>query len=194
VDVLMLEELTAPEAAALERAGLGALLPYHSAWPRARYAGTGVWSRFALQDAASDALTTNVQVTASVDVGGEVVHLVALHMPGPLPVATDWVRNMALLRRELRSLGTTGSILVGGDFNATSDTALYRRLLGDGFADATDQAGAGLQPTYPADVGPGPLIGIDHVITRRAVATSVHTVAIPGSDHRALAVVVRIPR
>ncbi len=83
--------------------------------------------------------------------------------------------------------------LIGGDFNATLDTVQFRRILAQGFSDAADQAGAGFTPTWPADRWFPPLITIDHVLTRDAVARSVDSVEIPGSDHRALVAVVRIP-
>jgi endonuclease/exonuclease/phosphatase (EEP) superfamily protein YafD len=85
------------------------------------------------------------------------------------------------------------TVLVGGDFNATTDDAQFRGILATGYADAAQQAGAGFTPTWPADRWFPPLIAIDHVLTRGAVARSVDSVRIPGSDHRALVVDVRIP-
>jgi endonuclease/exonuclease/phosphatase (EEP) superfamily protein YafD len=85
-------------------------------------------------------------------------------------------------------------VIVGGDFNATPDVAQFRSVLRTGFADAADQAGAGMTRTYPADRWFPPLIAIDHVLTRGgAVATGVQTVSISGSDHRALLARIAVP-
>ncbi len=88
---------------------------------------------------------------------------------------------------------TGPTVLVGGDFNSTPDTAQFRTILNQGFSDAANQAGAGFTPTWPADRWFPPLITIDHVLTRGAVATSVDSVEIPGSDHRALVASIRVP-
>lgn len=79
-------------------------------------------------------------------------------------------------------------MLAAGDFNATTDHVQFRDLLEHGYGDPAAQAGAGYPARYPTDRWFGPLIAIDHVLTRRAVATSVSTVALPGSDHRGLLV------
>jgi endonuclease/exonuclease/phosphatase (EEP) superfamily protein YafD len=95
----------------------------------------------------------------------------------------------------LPTLSGCDPMIVGGDFNATPDTVQFRTILGAGFADAADQAGAGSTRTYPADRWYPPLIAIDHVLSRNGpVATDLRTVAIKGSDHRALVVRVAVPR
>ena len=53
--------------------------------------------------------------------------------------------------------------------------------------DAAHECGQGLVATWPSNALVAPLVGIDHVVTSdAAVATSVQTLAIPGSDHAAL--------
>ena len=86
-------------------------------------------------------------------------------------------------------------MVVGGDFNATPDTAQFRDVLAAGYDDAADQAGAGLTRTYPSDRWFPPLIAIDHVLCRgAATAVRASTVEIDGSDHRALLVHLRLAR
>ena len=88
--------------------------------------------------------------------------------------------------------------LVLGDFNATEDHAPMRSLAAAGYRDVGELANQGWQPTWPASdrwaVLPGiafPLAPIDHVLVGpRLAAIGQHTVAVPGSDHRAVVAVV----
>jgi endonuclease/exonuclease/phosphatase (EEP) superfamily protein YafD len=81
-------------------------------------------------------------------------------------------------------------VLALGDFNTTYDVAAYRMVASDGFGDAADQAGAGFLRTFPVGGKVPPLFQLDHVVSRdvESAATSVHTLNIPGSDHRGLLV------
>jgi endonuclease/exonuclease/phosphatase (EEP) superfamily protein YafD len=112
------------------------------------------------------------------------VHLSA---PYAQPVVL-WRNEIADLHNVLAGLSSRAAVLVAGDFNATVDHAQFRDLLSDGYRDAAEQAGAGYLPTYPTDRWWGPIIGIDHVLTRGAVADSAATYSLPRSDHRALLV------
>lgn len=194
VGLLMLEELTPAERAALRTAGLDRVLPHSVTDPRPSAAGTGLWSRFPIRGAHVRRDLGFSMVIASIVVPGtpHPATAVALHVLGPVPQAGGWLADMRRLPGVLASLPTAAPVVVGGDFNATPDVAQFRRLLTGGYADATRQAGAGILPTYPADRAFPPLISIDHVLTRGAVATSAGTVEIPGSDHRALLATVRL--
>jgi endonuclease/exonuclease/phosphatase (EEP) superfamily protein YafD len=120
---------------------------------------------------------------------------VALHAFGPETSTARWQRDMSGFKSELPKITKGSPAIVGGDFNATTDEVQFRNLLDAGFSDAVDQSGAGYTPTYPADRWFGPLIGIDHVLTRNGpVATDVHSVEIPGTDHRALVATIAVPR
>jgi endonuclease/exonuclease/phosphatase family metal-dependent hydrolase len=103
--------------------------------------------------------------------------------------------------------------VLAGDFNATLDHALLRRLLATGYRDAAATVGAGLAGTWPAcarswgslrsflagrvdalPCRPVPPVVIDHVLADRRVgivAVSVHR--LPGSDHRAVLAVLSLP-
>jgi endonuclease/exonuclease/phosphatase (EEP) superfamily protein YafD len=70
----------------------------------------------------------------------------------------------------------------------------FRALLVCGYRDAATQLGAGLVRTFPADSHVPPLVGIDHVLTYQARATSMHTLRVSGSDHLALAATVGLAR
>ena len=195
VDVLMLEELTPEEQQRLESAGLDDVLPYHVADPRPGAMGTGLWSRYPLTDEVKRTDFSWAFVTAEVRIPGAAkpVSLAALHMPGPYPNSALWHHDIAYLPSVLPTLGGgSGSVVVGGDFNATPDLHQFRELLTHGYADGADQAGAGMTRTYPSNSSLPPMIAIDHVLTRQAVATSADTVKIAGTDHRALVVRVAV--
>jgi endonuclease/exonuclease/phosphatase (EEP) superfamily protein YafD len=84
--------------------------------------------------------------------------------------------------------------MLAADLNATPDNLDFRRLLRGGYNDAARQAGAGLTRTYPSDVRLlPPVFAVDHILTHGCTATSVRTLSIPGTDHRALAAVIAVP-
>jgi endonuclease/exonuclease/phosphatase (EEP) superfamily protein YafD len=196
VDILALEELTAPERQRLDAAGLNRVLPYSVSDPRPGAGGVGLWSRYRLTARTARAYVDLNLVSAKAAIPGTQLpaQLIALHMPSPWPEPPgSWLANVGRLPSVLRDLGGHGAVLVGGDFNATPDVGQFRHLLVDGYRDAAEQAGAGITRTFPSDRWYPPLIAIDHVLTRDAVARSLDTVEIPGSDHRALVVTVAVP-
>ena len=69
----------------------------------------------------------------------------------------------------------------------------FRDLLNNGYRDAVEQTGSGFPPTFPSRTWHPPLLTIDHILTRNAAASSIETVYIPGSDHRALLGTIRVP-
>jgi endonuclease/exonuclease/phosphatase (EEP) superfamily protein YafD len=121
-----------------------------------------------------------------------------VHLASPWPHQIDgWHRDLDEfpgILADLAAKADGGSIVVGGDFNSTVDMRPFRRLLNGGYRDASEQAGAGRQFTFPSNWKIAPFIGIDHVLTRNATAVSTETVTIPFSDHRALMATVMVPR
>ena len=196
IDVVMLEELTTQEQNALIKAGLNRLMPHHVSRPKYAALGTGLWSRYPLRDAAHRTDFAFEFVSARVAVPGvrTAPIAVALHMAGPYPDSGAWNTDIAHLPAVLPTLAPGASALVGGDYNATQDMPQFRALLDHGYHDAAGQAGAGNPRSYPSDRAFPPLIAIDHVLTRDAVAQSATTVQISGSDHRALISTISVPR
>ena len=193
VDVLFTEELTTSERARLIAAGLGRTLRYrYDAVLTDGGGGLGIWSRYPLSGGRNLPRYRLGVLTATVALpGGRTATVVAVHLLPPYPYASNiWAGEISRLRTLLQR--TNGTVLVGGDFNSTTDNARLRNLLGHGYADAVEHTGAGYLPTYPADRFTGPLIAIDHVLTRDADALDAHTVSLPGSDHRGLLVHVRL--
>lgn len=197
VDVLMLQELTSEEERRLLGAGLARLLPHRFTSPShiKDASGTGLWTKYPLSIQHEDARFRFAYLTGRISVPGlrQKPTVVALHVSGPVPNSLEWRMDIEKLPDALAELPKDASVIVGGDFNATYDTRQFRSLLTGGYADAADQAGAGVTRTYPSDRWFPPLLAIDHVVSRGAVATSVRTLQISGSDHRALIAAVAIP-
>ena len=86
-----------------------------------------------------------------------------------------------------------GAVIVGGDYNSTPDMRQFRDLPTDGYHDAVEQTGSGFAPTFPSDTWFPPVITIDHVLTRNAIASLIMTTDVPGSDHRSLLANIAVP-
>lgn len=202
-DVIVVVELTPEAVQRFSSAGLDRTFPYSHLIPAPLAGGIGMWSRFPLvplpvpQHPYATAPAVLLDVPG---VPGDAV-LVGVHVKSPLSegrdTVGDWNGGIEHLRSQLTRFAHTAgaeAVLVAGDFNATPDVRQFRDLLDDGYRDAVEQLGAGFSPTFPADRWYPPLYTIDHVLTRNSAVTSVRTVDITGSDHRALLAVVAIPR
>jgi endonuclease/exonuclease/phosphatase (EEP) superfamily protein YafD len=189
VDVLAGQELTPSAVKALREAGLDEVLPHALLAPERGYTGIGLWSRLPLEDQETvDALSSRA-VSATVTLGPQSVTVYAIHPEAPalrshLRWSDDMDRVASLLSEQ------TGAVIVAGDFNTTRDHRAFRRLEDLGYADAAEEAGAGFLPTFPEGASAGPLVAIDHIMTRDVdlVAKKAVTVSIPDTDHRALVV------
>lgn len=191
VDVLSVQELTPELDTRLRRAGLRKLLPHAVVAPAAGAAGTGIYSRLRLRrlPPPRGSVLGQVAARAQWEPLGR-IDVVAVHPPPPTsaPQVARW-------RRTLRGLaGRDRPGLLLGDFNATLDHRELRRLLDDGYVDAADATGDGLEPTWP--VGrPRPPITIDHVLASREFEpVRVTVLALPRSDHRAVFAELRVRR
>jgi endonuclease/exonuclease/phosphatase (EEP) superfamily protein YafD len=198
-DILAVQELTPEKAELISAAGMDAILPYQALRAREGPAGVGIWSRFPMRRGAEydefwlGLLTAQVQIP---DVAGEAT-VIAAHMSAPFPeVVRAWRADLARLDTTLQEIGASadGPVMLAADLNATPDNREFRRLLHGGYHDAAEQAGAGLTRTHPSDVRLlPPVFAVDHILTRGCMATSVYTLPIPGTDHRALASVISVP-
>lgn len=184
VDVLAVEELSTGALAEMERAGVAELFPYRAGEAAdGGVAGTMLFAREPISDVVRLPTTFG---SWSALVGD--VRVFALHPVYALDTAR-WHDEHAALLDAARELEPD---LLLGDFNATLDHGPMRRLHDAGYRDAAELAGAGWQPTWPAD-GSGlrgllpPVIQIDHVLVDdgwTALGTETHHLA--GSDHLAL--------
>ncbi|ETK31247.1 endonuclease/exonuclease/phosphatase family protein [Microbispora sp. ATCC PTA-5024] len=192
-DVLTTQELDPDEVAALDAAGIGALLPYRDVEEGYGPEGSGIFSRHPLTDLPDFAPEGGHHMPAAKLTlpGGRAVEIVDVHTLAPLgPDVAAWTADL----RSLPAPAAGAVRVLSGDFNASLDHAALRDVLAKGYADAADETGNGLLATWPANKRMPPFITIDHVLVDRrasAVATSVH--AVPGTDHRALFAELRLP-
>ena len=126
--------------------------------------------------------------------------LASAHIMSPVSdrqnTVEDWSNGMAGAKAQLENFAVAagpGAVIVGGDYNSTPDMRQFRDLLTNGYHDAVEQTGSGFAPTFPADTRFPAVITIDHVLTRNAVAASVMTIEMPGSDHRSLLATIKVP-
>ncbi|MFV0286305.1 MAG: endonuclease/exonuclease/phosphatase family protein [Demequina sp.] len=195
VDVLAVQELTPAAVEALDRAGLGASLPYAEVAPEEGFAGIGLWSALPLTEARDVEGTTARTLRAVVEVNSKPVTLIAAHPAAPGPWAhAPWTQDLAVLTEAASAVD--GPAILVGDLNATRDHASLRGLERAGFVDAADEAGAGWRFTFPEQRAGFPVAAIDHVMARELPwsASSLVTQALPGADHRALVVEYSVPR
>jgi endonuclease/exonuclease/phosphatase family metal-dependent hydrolase len=184
VDVLAVHEVTTRTVAAMERAGVAALLPHRigDAPGGDGVDGTMVFSRLPLGEPAP--LSTQHDGWA-VAVGD--LSLLAVHVIGPTDPA-QWRDDHEAV---LDAADAADADLVVGDFNATLDHRPMRLLGERGWRSAAELTNEGWQPTWPV-IGwlgmPMPaLMQIDHVLVGPSLAAmSTQTVAVPGTDHRAV--------
>ncbi|MGW2278453.1 endonuclease/exonuclease/phosphatase family protein [Streptomyces sp. NPDC001770] len=184
IDVLAVEQTPARGLDALDRAGLGALLPYHALHPEY---DSSIYSRTPLTGAdTTDIDTVWPQTTAGITVGGRTVRLVAVHTYYPLGNPGRWSRDMYSLAVLAQDDGPDAVFL--GDFNATLDHAPMRSLLAAGLTDTHAELGEGWAPTWPVGAGIAPpLVQLDHVLHGSGlVGVSVREHTVPGTDHRAV--------
>ncbi|MEH3132039.1 MAG: endonuclease/exonuclease/phosphatase family protein [Mycolicibacterium neoaurum] len=200
-DVITVSELTAEAVERFNQAGLRQVFPYSALSPRPRADGIGLWSRYPITVVPSAKYGTNSS-TARLSIPG-VQHepiVSSVHLMSPIAgdenTFTDWDRKITAARSEFADYAEAAgpaAVIIAGDFNSTVDMRQFRDLLDVGYQEAVRQTGAGFGPTYSPHPRIPPLITIDHVLTRNSTATSIHTVDVPGSDHRALLATVAVP-
>ena len=183
-DLLVVEEITAADLADMDRAGLGDLLPYRVGQPRSESDGTMVFSRTELGPAERTDTWHDGWIVSLGD-----LTVMAVHPQAPT-VPDLWSSDHAAVLAEAEDRRPD---LLVGDLNATTDHAPLRALADAGYRDVGELANDGWQPTWPdndrwALLGLAfPIAQIDHVLVGpRLAAIGMHTVAIPGSDHRAV--------
>jgi endonuclease/exonuclease/phosphatase (EEP) superfamily protein YafD len=190
VDVLHVVELTPEAAEDLDRAGLFELLPHRVFQPVEDGRGTGIASRHPLQPLDLAGPSRLEQPSARVDLGTAAVDVVAVHPVPPTMSAADWKSEMA----GMPAVTADGPIrILAGDFNATLDHAVFRKLLRTGYQDAAALRGGGLRGTWPSSGFP-PRVTLDHVLVdRRAAVADYRVFEVPETDHRAVLAEVILP-
>jgi endonuclease/exonuclease/phosphatase (EEP) superfamily protein YafD len=196
-DVLALSEVTPEASTALREAGLADVLPHAHVLPAREGeppgAGGALWTRLEVR-ARSVVPGRFSQPAARLAVpGGRDVEVTAVHTNPPTRFRA-WV---ARWEQELRLLPDPAEPVLrvlAGDFNATPDHAAFRRLLRRGWVDAARVTGQALRPTWSPIRLRVPRLTLDHVLVDpRIGVAAMDVVHVPGSDHRALVVDLRLP-
>ena len=186
-DIVILVEATPSALQDLKPFGWDERFPYSLGDPKDGFTNTAVYSRFPLRQSKLIGNTSFQQWETTVrvpEVGS--IRLMAVHPCNPYCGGDRWSAEHQLLNEAI-SDNLDQPLVVAGDFNAVDDHGPMQALRRLGLKSATDVAGAGWLPTYPADEPFPPLLPIDHVmINKELTATSVTSFAITGTDHRGL--------
>ncbi|MGW0817952.1 endonuclease/exonuclease/phosphatase family protein [Streptomyces viridiviolaceus] len=190
IDVLAVEQMPSGGVQALDKAGLGALMPYQELHPEY---DSSIYSRRPLSRGGTTQVNTAwPQTTAEVTVDGRRVQFMAVHTYYPLGDAKRWTQDMTALASLARRSGPDTVFL--GDFNASLDHTPMRELLAAGLTDTHAELGRGWARTWP--VGHAlvpPLIQLDHVLHGPGlVGISVGEHTVPGTDHQAVVAVLAL--
>ncbi|CAM3183415.1 endonuclease/exonuclease/phosphatase family protein [Prescottella defluvii] len=189
IDVLTIQELTVPSVDALRDAGLEELLPHQVLAPHPTGgAGGGIYSRLPLSNhrQVDGMALTNLVVEVDAGLGRPVILYDVHPVPAYIAPAADWTEDFERLRDDMDSAAAHDNVIVSGDFNATYSHRKFRDLRRGGYVDAADRLGAGILPTYPTDKRYPAVVGIDHILTKGATATSLERIDVAGSDHHGL--------
>jgi endonuclease/exonuclease/phosphatase (EEP) superfamily protein YafD len=193
IDVLTLPELTPDAVSALDEAGLMEVLPYRVFDDRVGGDGSGIAANVPLRKVIPMPETVLAQPSAVVDLpGNDDVELTAVHIQPPLHDndVNTWRTELANLPK---ADGANHLRILAGDFNATLDHAAFRDVVDRGYADAAEETGEGLDPTW-SSLPTGPPLTIDHIVADARCAFASYTVYdLPGSDHDAIIAEVVLP-
>lgn len=194
VDLLLTVETTPEAVDGLRAAGLTGILPHESLAPAPQTAGVAVWSRYPLTDPErTPGFSLGVLRTGMAGPTGPVT-VVAVHPVAPVFDAPVSVEEADRLRGYLGGLSGPAPVIAGGDFNATWDHSRFRDLRDLGYTDSVSGGGDGWVPTWPADRGIPPVIGIDHILARGVPGVGqTRTVRVGGTDHLGVLATVRLP-
>ncbi|GGY19450.1 endonuclease/exonuclease/phosphatase family protein [Streptomyces djakartensis] len=124
---------------------------------------------------------------AIADVDGHAVRLQLAHPMPPLPAQVGlWKRELTALRDAAAADGGTPLVLAG-DFNASQDHAVFRRILDTGLYDAARLNDADRTATWPARTAPTFGAQIDHVLVSKDFAADrTRILNLSATDHRAV--------
>lgn len=124
-------------------------------------------------------------LTATVEIDGQRLTLIAVHLMPPLNAEAFEVNRQQREVLEAAVAGVDGPLMVLGDFNATTLSPTFARLLA-----GTDLRIASssrmMSPTYYAYGRLG--VRIDHVLVRNLDVVGDQVFTLTGSDHRGLSV------
>jgi endonuclease/exonuclease/phosphatase family metal-dependent hydrolase len=198
-DLLSVQELTPGAADALGELGIENLLPHTVLEPDELAVGTGLYSKYPVERIESvgrDGIF--YQIGAEVQLGDQAVRFMAVHTAAPatperIPL---WEEDFVDMPRP------DGGVpwVLAGDFNATLDHENMRDLLADGYVDAAEVTGGGLDATWqPIEGRIGglvrpPAVALDHVLVDDGIEVlDWEVLDKQGSDHAPVLAHLRLP-
>ena len=185
-DIVILIEVTPVSMRNLESLGWVRRFPHAVGDSQVGVNGTVIYSRFPLGPGDLINTTFHQRLTTVAVPGIGTVTVMGVHPCNPYCGGNRWSSEHAVLA-QIVAARRQGPLIMAGDFNAVDDHGPIQALRRLGLESATDVAGAGWLPTWPANRAVPPLIPIDHVmINAQLTATSVRTFGVDGTDHLGL--------
>lgn len=185
-DVVVLQELSYRNLAALRRRGTLDAYPHQSLSPRSDTFGTAILSQLPLVDHGVCDIAGSPMARGTVLVGDRMVRVYCVHTKAPFGAdgLRQWRVQLEVLADALR--GEPRPLIVAGDFNATGRQRRFRSLLAEGLRDVHVEGGRGWARTWPNHYLPLPALArIDHVLVSPDLAVlAVAEGEGRGSDHR----------
>lgn len=198
IDVLALPELGPDTLELLDKAGISGELPYRVVDVDWAGTGSGLFSRFPLDSTGRVPGSGFYQSRAVASIPGirQGVQLTAVHVDSPRPGHTPfWRRDLQQLGELQQAVPEGAPAILLGDFNASTDHREFRELVSTGLTDAAQAAGRGLWPTWPENSPVPSFVALDHVLVSSDIGVSgFEAVSIPGTDHAAVIVLLRLPQ
>ncbi|WEV69624.1 endonuclease/exonuclease/phosphatase family protein [Bifidobacterium sp. ESL0775] len=196
VSILALQELSENLVAALDKAGMGTLLPScQLGEPKKTDNGgfNGIWSRFKPDEQNGDTVDICAADVPCCATNGVAAY--SAHTKSPMRGCREWSRGVinlgSLVRHASESATATGTAsepeaVIMGDLNSNVDHPSFRNLLEAGFQDAGLDVSHGAAVSFPEWLA-WPRLELDHILVTSGLSVSgVRTLTIPGSDHLAL--------
>ncbi len=185
-DIVILVEAKPRVLGALDALGMRERFAYALGGADTAVSDTAVYSRYPLSSSTLIRLSFQQWRTeVAVPEVGELT-LFAVHPCNPYCGRQRWYDEHIDLNERVAEEGER-AVIMAGDFNAIDDHGPMQQLRRQGMRSATDVAGAGWLPTWPANQIIPPMIPIDHVmISSQLTATSVRAFTVAGTDHRGL--------
>lgn len=186
IAVVLLETSEPFIDAVLTEHGLAEALPHRSREVSPGPAsGSVILSAYPLSDEEDVPGSAFDQVSAVATVpGAGDVRIAAVHPPPPVWQPNAWRDGLDDIAGWVRDTSDE-TLIVAGDFNASFAHPALRRLAA-GLRSGAEAAGPIPWPTWPEEKAIPAFTAIDHIFSRGATPLEWSTVAIAGSDHRAV--------
>lgn len=197
-DVVVASELSDRWAALFTEEGVYARYPHvvqEVISERVSYFGIGVLSRHPITAERIEHVDGIPWIRVDLDVSGTPLRLYAFHAHPPMGHdALDlWERQLdALLLETEADVAEGRAVVLTGDFNTTSMTRGYRRLLGAGLSAAHEEVLRPWASTWPNGTRLFPPVRLDHVFVHGVSVLSVREGEGDGSDHRPVVTELRL--